>query len=221
MAEQDNIRKARHRMVQEQLIARNISEPRVLDAMGRVPRHLFVPLEFQRRAYSDGPLPIGHGQTISQPYIVGLMSQLLQLAGDEKVLEIGTGSGYQAAILGCLAKEVYSVEQYANLADGARKALTACQIENVRVFVGDGSLGLPEFAPFEAILLTAAAPEVPPALIRQLTEGGRLIAPVGGERGQMLKLVLKKKQRLVTRTLVPVAFVPLRGQHGWQDDEWR
>lgn len=207
-------------MVREQIAARDIRDMRLLDALRDIPRHLFVPPEYERRAYSDGPLPIGEGQTISQPYIVALMTQLLQLKGTETVLEVGTGSGYQAAVLGCLAKKVYSIERFPTLAERARKALVECGIANVQVLIGDGSGGLPERAPFDAILLTAAAPHIPEVLVAQLAEPGRLVAPVGGEHGQMLQLVEKKQQRVIRRTLVPVAFVPLRGVHGWPDDEW-
>lgn len=221
MEEPEVLRQARYRMVREQIAGREIRDPRVLDAMRDIPRHYFVPRQYERRAYYDGPLPIGQGQTISQPYIVALMTQLLSLQGFERVLEIGTGSGYQAAILGCLSKKVFTVERYSELAIRARKALAACGIENVEVIIGDGSAGLPERAPFDAILMTAAAPLIPQPLTDQLAEAGRLVAPVGGEHGQVLKLIVKKKNRLVTRTLVPVAFVPLRGVHGWPDDEWR
>ena len=220
MAESELLRNARHRMVREQIASRKIQDRRVLEAMREIPRHLFVPAEYQRRSYRDGPLPIGHGQTISQPYIVALMTQLLKLNGDERVLEIGTGSGYQAAVLGYLAREVHTVERFPDLAETARRALKAAGMTNVHVHVGDGSKGLPDFAPYDAVLLTAAAPEIPAIILDQLSEVSRLVAPVGGERGQVLQLVQKKSSRLTIRTLVPVAFVPLRGEHGWQDDEW-
>jgi len=174
----------RRRMVSEQLSARNIRDRRVLAAMGAVPRHRFVPEEHRHLAYSDGPLPIGGGQTISQPYIVALMTQLLLLDGKETVLEIGTGSGYQAAVLAYLAQQVHTIERQSGLAERARAALTNLGIMNVAVHLGDGSLGLPEHAPYQAILVTAAAPEVPRLLLEQLAEGGRLVLPVGGRLGQ-------------------------------------
>ena len=210
----------RQRMVEEQLIYRNIRDERVLEAMRSVPRHAFVPLEYRHMAYSDGPLPIGSGQTISQPYIVALMTQLLRLKGDENVLEVGTGSGYQAAVLGKLAKQVYTIERYTELADQAAAVLQKLGLNNVRVHIGDGSLGLPEHAPFHAILVTAAAPKVPQSLLEQLDEGGRLVVPVGGRMNQFLELWERRGAKFVQDVLVPVAFVPLRGRHGWKEDSW-
>ncbi len=210
----------RQRMVEEQLIDRNIRDERVLEAMRSVPRHAFVPLEYRHMAYSDGPLPIGSGQTISQPYIVALMTQLLRLKGDENVLEVGTGSGYQAAVLGKLAKQVYTIERYTELADQAAAVLQKLGLNNVRVHIGDGSLGLPEHAPFQAILVTAAAPKVPQSLLEQLDEGGRLVVPVGGRMNQFLELWERRGAKFVQDVLVPVAFVPLRGRHGWKEDSW-
>ncbi len=210
----------RQRMVEEQLIYRNIRDERVLEAMRSVPRHAFVPLEYRHMAYSDGPLPIGSGQTISQPYIVALMTQLLRLKGDENVLEVGTGSGYQAAVLGKLAKQVYTIERYTELADQAAAVLQKLGLNNVRVHIGDGSLGLPEHAPFQAILVTAAAPKVPQSLLEQLDEGGRLVVPVGGRMNQFLELWERRGAKYVQDVLVPVAFVPLRGRHGWKEDSW-
>lgn len=210
----------RQRMVEEQLIDRNIRDERVLEAMRSVPRHAFVPLEYRHMAYSDGPLPIGSGQTISQPYIVALMTQLLRLKGDENVLEVGTGSGYQAAVLAKLAKQVYTIERYTELADQAAAVLQKLGLNNVRVHIGDGSLGLPEHAPFQAILVTAAAPKVPQSLLEQLDEGGRLVVPVGGRMNQFLELWERRGAKFVQDVLVPVAFVPLRGRHGWKEDSW-
>ncbi len=210
----------RQRMVEEQLIYRNIRDERVLEAMRSVPRHAFVPLEYRHMAYSDGPLPIGSGQTISQPYIVALMTQLLRLKGDENVLEVGTGSGYQAAVLAKLAKQVYTIERYTELADQAAAVLQKLGLNNVRVHIGDGSLGLPEHAPFQAILVTAAAPKVPQSLLEQLDEGGRLVVPVGGRMNQFLELWERRGAKYVQDVLVPVAFVPLRGRHGWKEDSW-
>lgn len=209
----------RNRMVEEQLIGRDIRDKRVLEAMRSVPRHLFVLPQHRRQAYSDGPLPIGGGQTISQPYIVALMTQLLNLKGDEKVLEIGTGSGYQAAILSKLAREVHSVERDRELAERAVRVLNSLGINNVHVHVGDGSQGLPDHAPYQAILVTAAAPEVPQVMLNQLDDGGRLVIPVGGRFGQFLELWERKGAEFTQDVLAPVAFVPLRGKFGWTD-EW-
>jgi protein-L-isoaspartate(D-aspartate) O-methyltransferase len=218
MDEETRYTAERLRMVDEQLYKRDIRDPRVLEAMRSVPRHLFVPTEHRRFAYSDGPLPIGGGQTISQPYIVALMTQLLELTGDERVLEIGTGSGYQAAVLSHLAREVYSVERDPHLAEHADQVLKALVLDNVYTQVGDGTLGIPEHAPYDAILVTAAAPDVPQALLDQLAEGGRLIIPVGGRLGQYLEKWQRQGAKYNRDVLVPVAFVPLRGKHGWEND---
>lgn len=209
----------RERMVADQLIYRGIRSPRLLEAMRLVPRHLFVLPDYRDVAYSDGPLPIGNGQTISQPYIVALMTQLLQLEGHEKVLEVGTGSGYQAAVLAHLASEVHTIERHVELANQAARVLRDLKLENVHVHVGDGSLGLAEFAPYQGILVTAAAPEAPAALLKQLDDGGRMVLPVGGRMDQYLELWLRLGDRFDRESLVPVAFVPLRGQHGWKG-EW-
>lgn len=206
-------------MVEEQLIGRDIRDRRVLDAMRSVPRHLFVPGEHRRHAYSDGPLPIGGGQTISQPYIVALMTQLLGLTGEETVLEVGTGSGYQAAVLAHLASQVHTIERDPRLSARAAQVLSSLGLSNVHTHVGDGSLGLPEHAPYQAILVTAAAPDVPGALLDQLTDGGRLVIPVGSRLGQYLEKWLRQGDEYTKDVLVPVAFVPLRGQYGW-DDDW-
>jgi len=210
----------RQRMVNGQLAARNIRDPRVLEAMGAVPRHRFVPEEHRRLAYSDGPLPIGSGQTISQPYIVALMTQLLLLDSQDKVLEIGTGSGYQAAVLAYLAQVVHSVERHKGLAEKAIAVLHELNIENVHVHIGDGSLGLPAFAPFQAILVAAAAPEVPRLLLEQLDEGGRLVLPVGGRLGQYLERWRRRGADFSQEVLAPVAFVPLLGRYGWKEGDW-
>lgn len=208
----------RQRMVDEQIAGRDIRDKGVLRAMLSVPRHLFVPEEHRRLAYRDGPLPIGGGQTISQPYIVALMTQLLELRGDEKVLEIGTGSGYQAAILSELAREVHSIERDPRLAEGAAKVLAVLNKVNVTVHTGDGSLGLPEYAPYQAILVTAAAPQVPPVILEQLAEGGRLVLPIGGRMEQYLEKWQRCGDEFIQDVLVPVAFVPLRGKYGWEGD---
>lgn len=218
MDEETRYTTERLRMVDEQLYKRDIRDPRVLEAMRSVPRHRFVPEEHRYMAYNDGPLPIGGGQTISQPYIVALMTQLLDLTGDEKVLEIGTGSGYQAAVLSHLAQEVYSVERDPRLAEHADQVLKALGLDNVHVQVGDGSLGIPEHAPYDAILVTAAAPDVPRVLLEQLADGGRLVIPVGGRLGQYLEKWWRKGSEFSKDVLVPVAFVPLRGQYGWEND---
>lgn len=210
----------REHMAQRQLIDRGIRDANVVEAMRRVPRHLFVPEEYRYMAYADGPLPIGEGQTISQPYIVALMTQLLQLQGTEKVLEIGTGSGYQAAILGHMAMEVHSIEQHKALSKQAGAALVGLELLNIHLHVGDGSQGLPADGPFEAILATAAAPSVPQPLMDQLADGGRLVLPVGGPSGQLLQLWNRLGDKFDHETIAPVAFVPLRGEHGWQNAEW-
>jgi protein-L-isoaspartate(D-aspartate) O-methyltransferase len=207
----------RERMVREQLASRNIRDPRVLTAMRSVPREKFVPPENRHLAYADGPLPIGQSQTISQPFIVALMTQLLELGGEEKVLEVGTGSGYQAAVLSHLAKSVYTIERHAPLARSAERVFSQLGLENIHVHVGDGTQGLPEEAPFEAIIVTAAAPEVPQPLLEQLADGGRLVIPVGGRRGQYLERWRRHADEYKSETLEPVAFVPLLGKHGWED----
>jgi protein-L-isoaspartate(D-aspartate) O-methyltransferase len=220
MEEEDRYTLERQRMVDEQLNARDIRDPRVLKAMAAVPRHLFTPPEHRHQAYTDGPLPIGRGQTISQPYIVALMTQMLQLEGGERVLEIGTGSGYQAAVLANLASEVHTIERHAPLAKRAVEILRHLGLNNVFVHVGDGSLGLPEFAPYQAILVTAAAPGVHQTLLQQLDLGGRLVIPVGGMNGQLLERWQRAGETFNREVLVPVAFVPLRGRLGWKNDSW-
>ncbi len=207
-------------MVEEQIERRGISNPRVLDAMRKVPRQHFVPKSQVPFAYMDGPLPIGSSQTISQPYIVALMTSLLQLEGSEIVLEIGTGCGYQAAILAELAKKVHTVEYIQALAENARNNLKALNYANVEVHQGDGSRGWPEAAPYQGILVTAAAPEVPEPLMDQLDNGGRLVIPVGGRWGQTLQLWEKTGSHFEQEEILPVVFVPLRGAHGWKVDEW-
>jgi len=207
--------KERKHMVESQLVRRGIEDKRVLDAMRQVPRHLFVPQDARGLAYSDGPLPIGQGQTISQPYIVALMTELLELTGQEKVLELVTGSGYQAAILSRLVGQVYSVERHAALAEQAERVLAQLGYDNVVISVGDGTLGWPEHSPYEAIIVTAAAPDVPQPLTDQLADGGRLVAPVGSRWSQVLAKVKRQGETLVREHLTAVAFVPLVGKHGW------
>jgi protein-L-isoaspartate(D-aspartate) O-methyltransferase len=213
----DNLRK---RMINEQIASRGIHGKRLLNALQRVPRHWFVPEEYTNIAYSDGPLPIGNGQTISQPYIVALMTELLELQGNENVLEVGTGSGYQAALLGVLAQQVHTIERHPTLAEKAEQVLLKLGLTNVMVHVGDGSLGLPKYAPFQAIMVTAAAPRVPQPLYEQLDEDGRLVLPEGGAGGQILDRWRKKGGEFKQEHIAPVAFVPLRGQYGWKEKNW-
>jgi protein-L-isoaspartate(D-aspartate) O-methyltransferase len=210
----------RNRMVDDQIISRGIHDERLLDVLRRVPRHWFIPEEYAQIAYSDGPLPIGRGQTISQPYIVALMTELLELQGEENVLEVGTGSGYQAALLAYLARQVHTIERHATLAEKAEKMLMRLGLTNVTVHTGDGSLGLPVYAPYQAIMVTAAAPHVPQPLFDQLDEGGRLVLPEGGVGGQMLDRWRKQGGEFEQEHIAPVAFVPLRGQHGWKESHW-
>jgi protein-L-isoaspartate(D-aspartate) O-methyltransferase len=214
----DDFIAARRRMVDEQLRGRDITDARVLAAMTAVPRHLFVPGDMRSFAYSDGPLPIGQGQTISQPYIVALMTQLLELKGYETVLEVGTGSGYQAAILSHLAEHVHTIERSAVLTELAREVLDRLGIKNVSVRRGDGSGGLPEYAPYHGVIVTAAAPRVPPPLLDQLEDDGRLVLPVGSRDGQVLERWSRDGQEFHVERIAPVAFVPLIGDHGWPEE---
>ncbi|HLE82759.1 MAG TPA: protein-L-isoaspartate(D-aspartate) O-methyltransferase [Thermoanaerobaculia bacterium] len=207
----------RRLMVEHQLERRGIADPLVLEAMRKVPREAFVPPELAEEAYADGPLPIGEGQTISQPYIVALMTEALELRGGERVLEIGAGSGYAAAVLAEIAAELYTVERHARLAEEAAARLTRLGYDNVHVRVGDGSLGWPEHAPFDAIVVAAGAPEVPEALKEQLAVGGRLVIPVG--QGRTLQDLLRLRRLSETEyqreELGGVRFVPLVGEEGW------
>jgi len=198
----------RERMVETQIKKRGIKDKRVLEAMLKVERHKFVGESQKPFAYEDRPLPIGYGQTISQPYIVALMTELLELKGKEKVLEIGTGSGYQAAILAELAKEAYTIEIIEELARQAEKRLSDLGYKNIKVKVGDGYLGWPEFSPFDAIVVTCAPEEIPPALIEQLKEEGKMVIPVG-DFFQELKLVTKKEGKVLVKSITPVSFVPM------------
>jgi protein-L-isoaspartate(D-aspartate) O-methyltransferase len=219
MGDKDGYRRARERMVEEQLRGRDITDPRVLDTMREIPRHLFIPNDLRSQAYLDGPLRLAQGQTISQPYIVALMTQLLELRGDEVVLEVGTGSGYQAAVLSRLARQIYSLERIPELAEGARLVLQRLGIDNVEVLQRDGSGGLPEHAPYPAIVVTAAAPRVPPPMKEQLAEGGRLVLPVGSQDGQTLERWQRQGEDFRCQRIAPVAFVPLVGEHGWAFDD--
>ena len=218
MVREEDFRQARKRMVDEQLRGRDIVDGRVLEVMRSVPRHLFVPADMAGVAYSDAPLPIGFRQTISQPYIVALMTQLLKLRGQEIVLEVGTGSGYQAAVLGGLARQVYTLERIPELAEGARRLLRELGIDNVDVLVRDGSAGLPEHAPYDGILVAAAAPRTPQPLLDQLSEGGRLLLPVGTIEGQVLERWTRLGETFDCDRAAPVCFVPLVGEHGWRAD---
>jgi protein-L-isoaspartate(D-aspartate) O-methyltransferase len=205
-------------MVEKQIAGRGIDDERVLDVMRKVPRHLFIPPEARQQAYADNPLRIGSGQTISQPYIVGLMTSLLDVQSDHKVLDVGTGSGYQAAILGELGEEVHSIERYPELARSAEKVLQELGYENVYVHVGDGSQGYPPCAPYDRIIVGAAAPSVPEPLLNQLADGGRLVIPVGRRYSQRLEIWDKNKDGLTHSSNIPVVFVPLVGEDGWGAD---
>lgn len=207
----------RAEMIEKQLRRRGVNDPRVLAAMNAVRREEFVPNDLRPRAYEDLPLPIGEGQTISQPYIVAAMTAALRLNGGERVLEVGAGCGYQAAVLAHLAKEVFSVECRPPLASAAAARLARLQYANVHIHCGDGTFGLMDFAPFDAILVAAAAPAVPAPLCSQLAEGGRLIVPVGDTDNQDLQLVERSGDSFHTRTLEACRFVPLVGFYGWKD----
>ncbi len=205
-------------MVSKQIERRGIHEPRLLAVLRNVPRHEFVPQEYLDLAYADRPLPIGYQQTISQPYIVALMTEMLKLKGDECVLEVGTGCGYQAAILSKMVREVHTVEYIPELAELARKKLSAYR--NVSVHFGDGSLGWPEAAPYEGILVAAAAPKIPNLLLEQLADDGILVIPVGGKTMQTLQAWTRKGDDYTTKSVSSVAFVPLRGEQGWDKKKW-
>ena len=211
----DRFATVRERMVQEQLLHRGITDSRTLQAMAEVPRHLFVDDAMQAGAYGDHPLPIGGDQTISQPYIVAAMTQALQLQGDEKVLEIGTGSGYQAAILSRLCAKVYTVERINTLLAGARRVFDRLHYYNILSRRDDGTLGWEEHAPYDAIIVTAGGPAVPDSLVAQLADPGRLMIPVGGRDVQELQLLTKKDGEIRVRCLESVRFVSLIGEEGW------
>jgi protein-L-isoaspartate(D-aspartate) O-methyltransferase len=214
LAENDFEQRRRY-MVERQLLDRDIRDERVLAAMAKVPRELFVPPELRGRAYDDAALPIGSGQTISQPYMVARICELLALNGSERVLDVGTGSGYQAAVLAELAREVYTIERLPELAEAARAALEAAGYGQVHVHVGDGTLGLPEHAPYDGIAVAAAAPEVPQTLYEQLGPRGRLVVPVGGRWGQQLQVIVRGPEGPAVVRSVPCRFVPLVGEEGF------
>jgi protein-L-isoaspartate(D-aspartate) O-methyltransferase len=209
----------RIRMVETQIKARGIKDEMVLEAMRKVPRHLFVPLESVDSAYSDRPLPIGHGQTISQPYMVAVMTEALGLQGGEKVLEVGTGSGYQAAVLAEVADRVVTTERVPELARQARVTLRDLGYANIEVVVTDGSAGYLPGAPYQAVIVTAGAPDIPAALVDQLTEGGRLVIPVGNSYQQTLTRVTRHGREQKTERLEGCVFVPLIGEYGWGESE--
>jgi protein-L-isoaspartate(D-aspartate) O-methyltransferase len=219
MTDEARFTRERIRMVADQLRSRGIRDPRVISVFESTPRHVFVPEEERQWSYDDYPLPIGFSQTISQPYIVALMTESLGLTGPERVLEVGTGSGYQAAILSQLAAEVHTIEIIPELVDKARKIFTDLGIENIFTHVGDGSVGLKQHAPFDAIMVTAAAPRIPHLLLEQLVDGGHLIIPVGSRGYQELELWTRTGTAFDSHTIIPVAFVPLRGEQGW-DADW-
>lgn len=210
----------RYRMVSEQIEQRGIDDPRLLEVMRRVPRHLFVPEEMIVAAYEDDPLPIGDGQTISQPFIVAYMTNLFHFKGSEKVLEIGTGSGYQAMILAGMVNTVHTVERHSLLAESAAARIKQLGANNVWVHCGDGSGGWPQFAPYDAILMTAAAPQIPEQVLAQLCDGGQLVAPVGSMGRQVLQHWSRKGNEFQYKDLLPVTFVPLRGECGWSTLDW-
>ncbi|WP_228723302.1 protein-L-isoaspartate(D-aspartate) O-methyltransferase [Desulfosediminicola flagellatus] len=212
----DRYTTARERMVQEQIIARGVSDPRTLSAMAEVPRHLFVDDAMRVRAYGDYPLPIASGQTISQPYIVAYMTQALALKGDERVLEVGTGSGYQAAVLSRISQQVFTVERINTLLAAARRIFDSLRYFNIVAKLDDGTLGWPENGPYDAIIVTAGGPEIPEPLIEQLADPGRLIIPVGDQNVQELQLLTKIDGEIRVENLASVRFVDLIGEHGWR-----
>lgn len=213
--DRDDFWDARQNMVQRQLEARGIKDSHVLRAMKEVPRHLFVPQDSLEDAYRDNPLPIGCGQTISQPYMVAIMTELLGLQGPEKVLEIGTGSGYQTAILASLCTWIYTIERIPSLADHAQAVLSKAGFMNISFTVGDGTEGWPDQSPFDGIIVTAGAPRIPQILVDQLAEGGRLVIPVGDRFSQVLKRVTKRGPDMKIENHTPCRFVDLVGQYGW------
>ena len=212
-----NYEKERSRMVDEQIAGRGVKDERVLAVMRKIPRHEFLPEGIRGMAYNDSALPIGEGQTMSQPYMVALMTEFLGLKGTERVLEIGTGSGYQAAVLAELCQKVYSVERIKTVADKARATLDRLGYKSVAIKVYDGTYGWKEMAPFDAIIVTAGSPDIPAPLVEQLKEGGRMVIPVGDRYGQQLITVVKTSEGTITERSIPCVFVPLIGNHGWKE----
>ena len=212
-----NYEKERGRMVDEQLVSRGVKDERVLATMRKIPRHEFLPEAIRGMAYSDSALPLGEGQTMSQPYMVALMTELLGLKGPERVLEIGTGSGYQAAVLAELCEKVYTVERIKTLADKTRVQLDRLGYKRVAIKIYDGTYGWKEMAPFDAIIVTAGSPDIPAPLVEQLKEGGRMVIPVGDRYGQQLITVVRTAEGMVTSRSIPCVFVPLIGNHGWKE----
>lgn len=206
----------RHQMVEEQLIPRGISDPKVLSVFRRVPRHRFVPEEYIESSYDDHPLPIGNGQTISQPYMVALMTEQLALKGGEKILEIGAGSGYQAAILSEIAKEVYTVERIEPLAKKCDTILKELGYKNIKVIAGDGTLGYKEASPYDGIIVTCGAPGIPDSYIEQLKLNGRMVIPIGSQFSQVLNVIIKKEKDVEVKEVCGCVFVPLIGKDGWK-----
>lgn len=206
---------AREKMVEEQVIRRGIKDHRVIEAMLEVERHQFVESAFRHRAYNDTPLPIGNGQTISQPYMVALMTESLMVKPDDRILEIGTGSGYQAAIVARLCQSVFSIERDSVLAQRARKILDSLGYANIAIKVGDGTIGWQEFAPYDGIIVTAGAPMIPEKLLKQVKDGGRIVIPVGDIKSQRLCIYQKKKEKFDYSEVCSCAFVPLVGKEGW------
>ena len=204
-------------MVDEQIVARGVMDQRVLAAMRKVPRHEFLPEAMRGMAYGDHALPLGEGQTMSQPYMVAVMTELLDIKETDRVLEIGTGSGYQAAVLAELCEKVYTVERVKILADKARATLDRLGYKSVAIKVYDGTYGWKDMAPFDAIMVTAGAPDIPAPLVEQLREGGRIVIPVGERYGQVLVKAVKSAEGIITRKSIPCIFVPLIGNHGWKE----
>ena len=220
-SKEDKIKAARERMLRWDLRGRDITDPRILAVMAEVPREEFIPQSYRSQVYGDGPLPIGMGQTISQPYIVALMTQELRVDRECEVLEIGTGSGYQTAVLSKLVKKVYTIERFSDLADSAQTVLSKLGISNVEFYAGDGSSGwpasrLPPSGCFDRIMITAAVPEMPEPLVGQLADSGLIVAPVGGRGVQGLVACEKRADRLITRAICDVRFVRLIGKHGFE-----